>query len=67
MENGCGLRFYHPKWLQRFANARVYLLIHGILGTVQGMCDVYFAVTLTTLEKQYKIRTQTIGELATGA
>lgn len=62
MENNCGFSFYYPKWLQKFATVKAFLLVHGILGTVQGMCEVYFAVTLTTLEKQYKIRTQTIGE-----
>lgn len=65
-EISCGLSFYHPKWLQKFANVKTYIMVHGILGTVQGMCDVYFAVTLTTLEKQYKIGTQTIGECHRG-
>lgn len=65
MENSCGLGSYRPQWLQKFANARTFLIVHSILGAVQGISEAYFSVTLTTLEKQYRIRTQTIGKLQT--
>lgn len=60
-DTACGLSFWHPKWLQRFANSKVFLVVYGLLGTVQAMAYLYFVVTLTTIEKRFKIPSQTTG------
>lgn len=61
-ENLCGISFYHPSWLQRFANSKAFLIVYGLLGTTQAMAYLYFIVTLTTLEKRFKIPSQTTGK-----
>lgn len=61
----CGLSWLgYPKFLQRFANTRTFILVYGLLGTVQSMGFVYFAITLQTMEKRFKIPSQTTGETA---
>jgi solute carrier organic anion transporter family, member 5A len=58
----CGTQFWHPKWMQKFASAKAFISVYGVLGTVQAMATVYFLVTLTTLEKQFKIPSHMLGE-----
>ncbi|KAL5279212.1 hypothetical protein ACFFRR_003683 [Megaselia abdita] len=65
-DNLCGLTFFHPQWLQRFANIRWFMAIYGLLGTIQAMSQMYFIVTLTTLEKRFKIPSQTTGIILSG-
>lgn len=57
----CGTSFWHPKWLQKFANPRAFLVVYGFLGTVQAMSYLYFIITLTTIERRFKIPSQTTG------
>lgn len=64
-DNLCGLTFFHPRWLQRFANIRWFMGIYGLLGTIQAMSQMYFIVTLTTVEKRFKIPSQTTGRYYT--
>lgn len=59
----CGFTFWHPGWLQKYANSKSFLLIYGFLGTVQAMAGLYFLITLTTLEKRFKIPSQTTGKI----
>jgi hypothetical protein len=58
----CGTSFYHPKWLQKFATTRTFIIVYGFLGTAQAMATVYFLITLTTLEKQFKIPGHILGK-----
>lgn len=37
------------------------MMVYGLLGTVQAMGYLYFIVTLTTIEKRFKIPSQTTG------
>lgn len=62
-ENMCGLSFWHPSWLQKFANSKTFLIVYGLLGTTQAMGYLYFVVTLTTIEKRFKIPSQTTGKI----
>uniref|UniRef100_A0A1L8DEL8 Solute carrier organic anion transporter family member n=2 Tax=Nyssomyia neivai TaxID=330878 RepID=A0A1L8DEL8_9DIPT len=62
----CGLLFWHPRWLQRFANTRTFILVYGFLGTVQAMCYMYFVITLTTIERRFKIPSYTTGIIMSG-
>ena len=57
----CGLCGIFPKWLQNRATAKTFLVVYGLLGTVQSMAFVYVMVTLTTLEKRFKIPSRTTG------
>lgn len=61
--DGCGFSFWHPRWLQRFAKTRWYLWVYAILGTIQSASTTYFAITLTTMEKRFRMPSQTTGNL----
>lgn len=61
-EHMCGVACWHPKWLQRFANTNTFLMVYGLLGTIQSMAFLYFVVTLTTMEKRFKIPSQVTGK-----
>lgn len=58
----CGVRFWHPEWLQKYATTKWFLGIYGLLGTVQAMSYMYFVVTLTTIERRFHMPSQTTGE-----
>lgn len=59
----CGLGPFHGKWLQRFATKKSYLLTYSFLGLFQAMFFSYSIATLTTLEKQFKLKSQTTGKV----
>lgn len=61
-DNRCGLSIWHPPWMLRFANTKMFMAVYGLLGTIQAMSYMYFIVTLTTIEKRFKIPSQTTGE-----
>ncbi|KAG4075324.1 hypothetical protein HA402_003115 [Bradysia odoriphaga] len=42
------------------------MIVYGILGTVQSASTLYFALTLTTIEKRFKIPSQTTGIMLSG-
>ncbi|KAK0171245.1 hypothetical protein PV328_008995 [Microctonus aethiopoides] len=62
----CGLCGIYPKWLQKHANPHTFILVYGFLGLVQAMAFIYFGVILTTLEKRFKIPSQTTGIILSG-
>lgn len=62
MKNSCGFWCIRPEWLQKYATSRSFLIVYGLLGTVQAMGYLYFVVTLSTIEKRFKIPSQTTGE-----
>ncbi|XP_051170810.1 solute carrier organic anion transporter family member 74D [Leptopilina boulardi] len=62
----CGLCGIYPKWLAGRATSKVFIIVYGLLGTVQSMAFVYVMVTLTTLEKRFKIPSQTTGIILSG-
>lgn len=57
----CGVWGWRPACLRGFATSRTFLVVYGLLGTVQAMAYVYFISTLTTLEKRFKIPSRTTG------
>ena len=68
MADTCGLGpCFRPAWLQRFATPRFFLIVYGLLGTIQAMAYIYFVATLTTLEKRFKIPSKTTGLRQTAA
>ncbi|XP_034472756.1 solute carrier organic anion transporter family member 74D [Drosophila innubila] len=62
----CGLANWHPPWLQKYATTKSFIAVYGLLGTIQAMSYMYFMVTLTTLEKRFKITSQTTGIVLSG-
>ncbi|XP_055920928.1 solute carrier organic anion transporter family member 74D [Eupeodes corollae] len=64
--NLCGLSSWHPEWMQRYANAKWFMVVYSLLGTIQAMSYMYFVVTLTTIEKRFKIPSQTTGIILSG-
>ncbi|KAH8413464.1 hypothetical protein KR009_011422 [Drosophila setifemur] len=62
----CGLANWHPTWLQKYATTKMFMGVYGLLGTIQAMSYMYFIVTLTTLEKRFKIPSQTTGIILSG-
>ncbi|XP_058446034.1 solute carrier organic anion transporter family member 74D [Malaya genurostris] len=62
----CGLSSWHPEWLQRFATSKSFIMVYGFLGTTQAMAYIYFVITLTTLEKRFKIPSSTTGIILSG-
>lgn len=65
-ENSCGLWGWRPEFMGRFATSRTFLVVYGLLGTIQAMAYVYFISTLTTLEKRFKIPSKTTGIMLSG-
>lgn len=64
-DSQCGLCGFFPKWLQTRATAKVFILVYGLLGTIQSMAHVYINITLTTIEKRFKIPSRTTGNFFT--
>lgn len=62
----CGLGPFQGEWLQKFASKKSYLLTYSFLGIFQAMFVSYSIATLTTLEKQFKLKSQTTGILLAG-
>ncbi|XP_067623992.1 solute carrier organic anion transporter family member 74D [Eurosta solidaginis] len=65
-ERLCGLAKWHPAWMQRYATTKSFMVVYGLLGTIQAMSYMYFVVTLTTIEKRFKIPSQTTGIILSG-
>ena len=59
----CGIGPFKGKWLQGFATKKSYLLTYSFLGLFQAMFFSYSIATLTTLEKQFKLKSQTTGNI----
>lgn len=54
----CGLFGWRPRWIQKFARKEVYTLLYALLGAVQGMGYTYLSSCLSTIEKQFGIKSQ---------
>ncbi|XP_033231286.1 solute carrier organic anion transporter family member 74D-like [Belonocnema kinseyi] len=63
----CGVCGFFPKWLQKRATPKVFVFVYGLLGTIQSMAHVYINITLTTIEKRFKIPSQTTGIILSGS
>ncbi|CAK9823948.1 Solute carrier organic anion transporter family member 74D [Anthophora retusa] len=66
MSKGCGLCGIYPRWLRNRATPKNFIAVYGLLGTVQAMAFIYIVVTLTTLEKRFKIPSRTTGLILSG-
>ncbi|KAL0126170.1 hypothetical protein PUN28_004945 [Cardiocondyla obscurior] len=66
MSRNCGICGIYPRWLQNRATVKSFIAVYGLLGTVQAMAFIYIIVTLTTLEKRFKIPSRTTGIILSG-
>eukprot|EP00092_Neocalanus_flemingeri_P019109 GFUD01020699.1.p1 GENE.GFUD01020699.1~~GFUD01020699.1.p1 ORF type:complete len:655 (+),score=122.20 GFUD01020699.1:219-2183(+) len=62
----CGLLGWRPQWVQRFARKETYILLYSILGAILGMGNSYLSVVLSTIEKQFGIRSQEVAWIFSG-
>ena len=54
----CGLWGWRPVWLQRLARKEVYALVYSLIGIIQGMGFSYLTAVLSTIEKQFGIKSK---------
>jgi len=54
----CGLFGWRPSWIQKYATKQVYAAVYSILGIVQGMGFSYLSSVLSTIEKQFGIKSK---------
>ncbi|GFT22265.1 solute carrier organic anion transporter family member 4A1 [Nephila pilipes] len=54
----CGIGTFTPRWLQKFADPKFYLLVFGALAVLQGAYFTYFIGIITTLEKRFAFRSK---------
>ncbi|GIY31412.1 solute carrier organic anion transporter family member 4A1 [Caerostris extrusa] len=57
----CGIGRFKPKWMQKFADPKVYLIIFCTVGVLEGAYFTYFVGVLTTLEKRFGFESQLSG------
>ncbi|GFY50342.1 solute carrier organic anion transporter family member 4A1 [Trichonephila inaurata madagascariensis] len=57
----CGIGKFKPKWLQRFADPKVYLVIFCTVGVLEGAYFTYFVGVMTTLEKRFAFESKISG------
>ncbi|XP_075211114.1 solute carrier organic anion transporter family member 74D-like [Lycorma delicatula] len=57
----CGFLGWYPKWLQILASTKAYVLIYGLIGMGHFAISSYLTGTITTIEKRFKIPSQTTG------
>lgn len=65
-EQDCGFYGFYPRWLRNRATSKLFIVVYGLLGTIQAMSFIYVVVTLTTLEKRFKIPSRTTGIILSG-
>ncbi|GFT22263.1 solute carrier organic anion transporter family member 4A1 [Nephila pilipes] len=61
VDNQCGIGRFKPKWLQRFADPKIYLVIFCIVGVLEGAYFTYFVGVLSTLEKRFAFDSKVSG------
>ncbi|XP_031628442.1 solute carrier organic anion transporter family member 74D-like [Contarinia nasturtii] len=64
--DGCGLSYWRPRWLQKYAKPGVFILFNSLFETIQFAGVIYLNTTITTLEKQFKIPSKTTGIILSG-
>ncbi|XP_077488077.1 solute carrier organic anion transporter family member 74D-like [Amblyomma americanum] len=57
----CGLGSCYPRFLQRFANPRMFFIVYSLMGILQGAYKTYFVGTLSTIERRFAMSSQTTG------
>ena len=54
----CGLFGIRPEWCQRFVTQKWYMAVFVLVGTLQGTIFSYLTVVLSTIEKQFGLKSK---------
>ena len=65
-KNGCGLFSWRPSWLQNLLSRKFFLLVYLLLGITQSMVFSYLSVALSTIEKQFGVKSAEIAWVYSG-
>lgn len=57
----CGIGRWRPRWLQRFASPKVFLINFSLVAIFQGASFTYLIGSMTTLEKRYGFESKISG------
>lgn len=60
-ETLCGIGVWTPKWLQRAADPKLFMLFYSLSGLVQGALFTYFVGCVSTMEKRFAYDTKKSG------
>ena len=65
-EKSCGLFSWRPRWLQKFLSHKLFVLVFTLLGVSQSMVFSYLTVVLSTIEKQFGVKSAEIAWIYSG-
>ena len=65
-DNSCGLFTWRPSWLQHFVSYKYFIAIYLLMGVSQSMIFGYLSVVLSTIEKQFGVKSAEIAWVYSG-
>ena len=65
-ETLCGIGYFRPQFLQKFASKKPYVFIYGCIGIIQSMMGTYLGAMLSTLERRFGIKSKESAYLLSG-
>ena len=65
-ETLCGIGYFRPQYLQKFASKKPYVFIYGCIGIIQSMMGTYLGAMLSTLERRFGIKSKESAYLLSG-
>ena len=65
-DNSCGLFAWRPNWLQKFVSYKYFIAVYLLLGVSQSMIFGYLSVVLSTIEKQFGVKSAEIAWVYSG-
>ena len=65
-ETTCGLFSWRPSWLQKFLSHKLFVLVYVLMGVSQSMVFSYLTVVLSTIEKQFGVKSTEIAWIYSG-
>jgi hypothetical protein len=52
----CGLFSWRPRWMQRFASPKYYIIVFSIVGLLGPMVFSYLSIALSTIERRFGLQ-----------
>ena len=65
-ETTCGLFSWRPSWLQKFLSHKLFVVVYVLMGVSQSMVFSYLTVVLSTIEKQFGVKSTEIAWIYSG-
>ena len=62
----CGLFSWRPYWLQKYLSHKLFVFVYVLLGVSQSMVFSYLTVVLSTIEKQFGVKSTEIAFVYSG-